>query len=115
VASWPKKELMGEAKDGEGCLGCRHQKWASYQEILLSMTATTVGEIADRLNSDPTWDDPVRIAQLVESAAGARKNDQELIDLTEKVSESRGYSALHSELGTIEKLIDDATFLDTCR
>jgi hypothetical protein len=58
---------MGEAKDGQGCLGCPQQKWASYQEILLSMTESTVGEIAGKINSDPTWDDPVRIAQLVES------------------------------------------------
>jgi hypothetical protein len=70
---------MGEAKDGEGCLGCAPQKWASYQELLLSMTTPTVGEIVAKINSDPTWDDPIRVAHLVESVAGARRNDQALI------------------------------------
>jgi hypothetical protein len=76
------------------------------------MTSSTVDEIVGIVNADPVWDDPIRFAQLVESVAGSRKNDQELIDLTKKVSETRGYSALHSGLETIEKLIDDAAFLD---
>jgi hypothetical protein len=62
--------------------------------------------------SIPAQHEPVRVAQLVKSVAGSRKNDQELIDLMKKVSETRGYSALHSALETIEKLIDDAAFLD---
>jgi hypothetical protein len=36
----------------------------------------------------------MRVAQLVESVADARENDQALIDLMTKMSESRGYSAL---------------------
>jgi hypothetical protein len=63
-----------------------------------------------KINSDPTWDDPDRIAQLVESVAGARRNDQELIDLMETVSETRGYSALHSGLERTETLIGDVRF-----
>jgi hypothetical protein len=103
---------MAEDKDADVGLGCPHQKWAYCQELLLSMTASTVDEIAGVINSDPTWDSPIHVAQLVESVAGARKNDQELIDLMNKVSETRGYSALHSALEAIEKLIDDAAFLD---
>jgi hypothetical protein len=76
------------------------------------MTASTVDEIAGIINTDPAWDDPIRLAQLVESVAGSRKNDQELINLMRKVSRTRGYSALHSALETIEKLIDGAGFLD---
>jgi hypothetical protein len=79
------------------------------------MTSSTVEEIADIVNADPTWDDPFPIAHLVESVAGARKNDQELIDLMKKVSDTRGYSALHSGLETIEKLIEDAVLLDLAR
>jgi hypothetical protein len=101
------------AEDGEidSRLGCSREKWASYQELLLAMTSSTVDEITGIVNSDPTWDDPIRVSQLVQSVAGSRKNDQELIDLIKKVSETRGYSALYSALETIEKLIDDAAFL----
>jgi hypothetical protein len=103
---------MAEAGEVDPRLGCSREKWAHYQEILLTMTASTVDEIADIINSDPIWDDSVRVAQLVESVAGSRRNDQELIDLMTKVSETRGYSALHSALETIEKLIDDAALPD---
>jgi hypothetical protein len=41
------------------------------------------------INAIPTWDDPNRVAQLVES-------DQELIDLMKTVDETRGCSAVHS-------------------
>jgi hypothetical protein len=34
-----------------------------------------------------------------------------LIDLMKRVSETRGYSALHSELETVEKVIEDSAFL----
>jgi hypothetical protein len=108
----PKKELMAEAEVIEASLGCPMEKWASYQELLLSMTSSTIDEIAGIVNADQTWDDPVRLAQLVESVAGSRKNDQELVDFMKKVSDTRGYSALHSGLETNEKLIDDAAFLD---
>jgi hypothetical protein len=64
---------MAEAKDGGVGLGCPHQKWAYYQELLLLMTSSTVDENADIINSDPTWDNPICVAQLVESVAGARK------------------------------------------
>jgi hypothetical protein len=75
------------------------------------MTASTVHEVVGILNADSTWDDPVRVAQLVESVGGARKNDQQLIDLMVNLSASRGYSALESELKRIATLIDDAAFL----
>jgi hypothetical protein len=72
---------MAAAGEVDPRLGCSLEKWAHYQELLLAMTASTVDEIAGIINADPTWDDPVRVAQLVESVAGSRKNDQELIDL----------------------------------
>jgi hypothetical protein len=78
----------------------------------MKLQALTVDEIAGIINSDPTWDDPIRVARLVESVAGARKNDLELIDLMKKVSETRGFSGFHSAMEAIEKLIEDAAFLD---
>jgi hypothetical protein len=68
---------MTEAGEAEVWPGSTYQKWASFQEILLSMTASTVDEIACILNADPSWDDPRRLARIVESVAGARKSDQD--------------------------------------
>jgi hypothetical protein len=63
------------------------------------MTASTVDGFASIISADPTFQvDPIRVAQLVESVAGARRNDQELIDLMIKMNGTCGYSALHSVL-----------------
>jgi hypothetical protein len=74
------------------------------------MTEATVDEVIEMLNADARWHDQVLVAHLVASVAGSRKNVQELIQLMQKLSETRGYSALDSTLAEIETLVSNAVF-----
>jgi hypothetical protein len=67
---------MEETAVADDRLGCPFEKWASYQELLLSMAPPTVEEIAGTIDADPICDDPNCVALLVESVAGARKNER---------------------------------------
>jgi hypothetical protein len=76
------------------------------------MARSTVDEIVAKFNADWIWSDPCRISEVAASVAGSRKNGPELIEFIEKMSESRGYSALLLKVAAIERLMKDPLIED---
>jgi hypothetical protein len=65
-----------------------------------------VDEVVVRFNADSIWNDPQSIAQVVASVAGSRKNGPGLIEFMQKISDTRGYSAILLKIGEIDELME---------
>jgi hypothetical protein len=85
----------------------RRSDWIAQQAILLELNQSNIDGAVRNINSNPGWVDGNRVARLVTSVAGSRKNCRDLIEFMTKLSETRGYSAVLGAISAIEELVRD--------